>query len=71
MTEQRKAGRMVYFGDAEPARILERAGAKHARAFVVTLDAPGATERMVAEILELRQGAACSRAPRTASTRRG
>jgi CPA2 family monovalent cation:H+ antiporter-2 len=43
-----KAGRVVYFGDASRPEMLERAGAKRARAFVVTLDAPEAAERMIA-----------------------
>ena len=58
VTEQRKLGRMVYFGDASRREMLERAGAARARAFVVTLDAPGAAEHMVDAILALRQDAA-------------
>ena len=54
VAEQREAGRMVYLGDPSRREFLERAGAKHARVFVVTLGAGGATERMVAEILKLR-----------------
>jgi CPA2 family monovalent cation:H+ antiporter-2 len=54
VTEHREAGRMVYFGDASRREILERASAKRARAFVVTLSGAEATERMVAEILKLR-----------------
>ncbi len=57
VTEHRKAGRLVFFGDASRRELLERAGAASARAFVVTLDAPGATERMVEEILALRPDA--------------
>jgi CPA2 family monovalent cation:H+ antiporter-2 len=53
VSEHRKSGRPVYFGDASRAAILERAGARNARAFVVTLDAPGAAERMVAAIRKL------------------
>ena len=56
-SEQRKAGRLVYFGDASRPELLERAGAARARAFVVTLDAPGAAERMVEAINALRPGA--------------
>jgi CPA2 family monovalent cation:H+ antiporter-2 len=48
VTRASKAGRMIYFGDASRPEILERAGAKRARAFVVTLDAPVAAERMIA-----------------------
>jgi CPA2 family monovalent cation:H+ antiporter-2 len=44
---ERKAGRQVFFGDASRRELLERAGAAHARAFVVTLDTPGAAEGMV------------------------
>jgi CPA2 family monovalent cation:H+ antiporter-2 len=58
VTEQRRRGRAVYFGDASRREILERAGAAHARAFVVTLDAPGAAERMVQSIMALRKDAA-------------
>ena len=54
VAEQREAGRMVYLGDPSRREFLERAGAKHARVFVVTLGAGDATERMVAEILKLR-----------------
>lgn len=54
VTEHREANRMVYFGDASRREILERASAKRARAFVVTLSGSEATERMVAEILKLR-----------------
>jgi CPA2 family monovalent cation:H+ antiporter-2 len=53
VSEHRKSGRPVYFGDASRAAILERAGARNARAFVVTLDAPGAAERMVVAIRKL------------------
>ena len=45
---------MVYFGDASRPEFLERAGVKHARAFIVTLNGTEATERMVAEILKIR-----------------
>lgn len=54
VTEHRERGRMVYFGDASRRELLERAGAKRARAFVVTLSGAEQTERMVAEILKLR-----------------
>jgi CPA2 family monovalent cation:H+ antiporter-2 len=54
VTEHREAGRMVYFGDASRRELIDRAGAKRARAFVVTLDGAEATERMVAEIFKLR-----------------
>ena len=57
VTQHREAGRTVYFGDASRREILERAGAKHARAFVVTLSGSEQTERMVAEIFKLRRRA--------------
>lgn len=57
VTEHRKAGRLVFFGDASRRELLERAGAAGARAFVVTLDAPGAAERMIEEILAVRPDA--------------
>jgi CPA2 family monovalent cation:H+ antiporter-2 len=45
---------MVYFGDPSRPEFLARAGVKHARAFIVTLNSTEATERMVAEILKVR-----------------
>ena len=54
VSEQREAGRMVYLGDPSRREFLERAGVKHARAFVVTLGKADATERMVTEILNMR-----------------
>jgi CPA2 family monovalent cation:H+ antiporter-2 len=54
---ERKAGQAVYFGDASRIELLERAGAKHARAFIVTLDEADAAERMVAAIRECRSDA--------------
>jgi K+:H+ antiporter len=57
VAEHRKAGRLVFFGDASRRELLERAGAARARAFIVTLDAPGAAERMIEEILRLRPDA--------------
>lgn len=54
VTEHREAGRMVYFGDASRRELLERAGAKRARAFVVTLSGAEAIERMVEEVIKLR-----------------
>lgn len=52
--EQRRQGHAVYFGDASRAELLARAGAKSARAFVVTLDDSGAAERMLAAIRRIR-----------------
>jgi CPA2 family monovalent cation:H+ antiporter-2 len=48
VAEGRKRGGRVYFGDAGRPELLERAGAARARAFVVTVNAPLAAERMVA-----------------------
>lgn len=54
VSEHREKGHMVYFGDSSRREMLERAGAKRARAFVVTLSGAEQTERMVVEILKLR-----------------
>jgi CPA2 family monovalent cation:H+ antiporter-2 len=54
VAEQRKAGRKVYFGDASRPEFLQRAGAARARAFVTTVNAPRAAERMVAAAREKR-----------------
>lgn len=50
VAEARGAGLPVYFGDAGRAEMLERLGAERASAFVVTLDAPNAAERMAAAV---------------------
>lgn len=52
--EQRKNGHPVYFGDASRTELLQRAGAKRARAFIVTLDEAEAAERMVQAVREFR-----------------
>jgi CPA2 family monovalent cation:H+ antiporter-2 len=57
VTAQRNKGRSVYFGDASRGELLRRAGAEKARAFVVTLDAPGAAERMVEAVMQIRPDA--------------
>ncbi|MFT4253887.1 MAG: cation:proton antiporter [Caulobacter sp.] len=44
----RRAGHRVYFGDAARVELLERCGLDHARAVVVTMDAPEAAEAVVA-----------------------
>ncbi|MGD9847223.1 MAG: cation:proton antiporter [Variibacter sp.] len=44
----RQRGRPIYFGDAGRVEMLQRAGGAHARAFVVTVNAAAAAERMVA-----------------------
>ena len=54
VTEHREKGRPVYFGDASRHEILHHAGAKKARAFIVTLGSAEATDRMVMEIFKLR-----------------
>ncbi|MEJ8574278.1 cation:proton antiporter [Microbaculum marinum] len=53
--QERKAGRLIYFGDAGREEILDRAGADRARAFIVTVDSPHNAELMVR--------AACRRRP--------
>jgi CPA2 family monovalent cation:H+ antiporter-2 len=57
VAEQRKAGRRVFVGDASRKEMLERIGAAQARAVVVTLDAPGAAERMVGAAATLQKDA--------------
>jgi monovalent cation:H+ antiporter-2, CPA2 family len=47
LASRERKGAHVYFGDASRPEMLERAGAKRARAFVVTLDTPEAAERMI------------------------
>jgi CPA2 family monovalent cation:H+ antiporter-2 len=54
VAEQREAGRPVYFGDSSRAELLERAGAKRARAFVITLADSDAAERMASEVKKIR-----------------
>src|SRR5262245_3729312 len=53
---QKTRGR-VFFGDTARREMLERAGARHARAFLVTLDTAAATERVVRAILRHRPDA--------------
>ena len=53
VTGERRAGRMVFFGDASRTEMLTRAGAAKARAVVVTLDAPEAAEHMVRNAVAL------------------
>jgi CPA2 family monovalent cation:H+ antiporter-2 len=52
-----KAGRSTYFGDAGRPEMLERVGARRARAFVVTPNAPEAVERMIAAARKLQPDA--------------
>jgi CPA2 family monovalent cation:H+ antiporter-2 len=44
----RRQGQPIYFGDAGRVEMLQRAGGAHAKAFVVTVNAAAAAERMVA-----------------------
>ena len=48
---------MVYFGDAGRSELLERVGARRARAFVVTVNHARAAERMVAAVRKIRPDA--------------
>ena len=54
VTRYRKQNRLVYFGDASRHELIERAGARKARAFVVTVGSEDATERMVTQIRKIR-----------------
>jgi len=56
--EHRQRGARVYFGDASRGEFLGRAGAAHARAFVVTVNSARAAERMVAAARKRRPDAA-------------
>jgi len=56
--EHRQRGAPVYFGDASRGEFLDRAGAAHARAFVVTVNSARAAERMVAAARKRRPDAA-------------
>jgi K+:H+ antiporter len=47
---ERKAGRLVYYGDGSRKAILDKVGGGRARAFVVTSDDPRASEQTVREI---------------------
>jgi CPA2 family monovalent cation:H+ antiporter-2 len=55
--EHHKTNGRVFFGDTSRLHLLERAGAKHARAFLVTVNSAGATERVVRAILKYRPDA--------------
>jgi CPA2 family monovalent cation:H+ antiporter-2 len=57
VASERSAGRPIYYGDATRREILDRVGAEHARAFVVTTDAAEAEEQMVKAIREAWPGA--------------
>jgi CPA2 family monovalent cation:H+ antiporter-2 len=50
VNEVRERGEAVYFGDAGRPEFLNRVGLERASAFVVTVNAPRAAERMVAAI---------------------
>ena len=53
----RRRGETVYFGDAGRLELLKRVGVERARAFVVTVNAPRAAERMVAAVHRARPDA--------------
>jgi len=50
----RRAGHVVYYGDASRSEFLVRCGLETARALVVTMDSPEGTEAVVATARELR-----------------
>jgi monovalent cation:H+ antiporter-2, CPA2 family len=52
-----KAPGRVFFGDAGRAELLERAGARRARAFLITVNSAGAAERVTRAILKMRPDA--------------
>ncbi|KAA2238172.1 cation:proton antiporter domain-containing protein [Salinarimonas soli] len=54
VTEQRRAGRPVYFGDSGNPEMLRRCGLATARALVVTLDSPRGVESVVAAAKSVR-----------------
>jgi CPA2 family monovalent cation:H+ antiporter-2 len=53
VSEARKLGHNLYFGDASRAEFLHKAGGENARAFIITLDEPKAAEHMVKMVREL------------------
>ncbi len=57
VTQMRERGDKVYFGDASREEFLDRVGAANARAFLVTVNAPRAAERMVAAVRRKRPDA--------------
>ena len=57
VNEVRRHGETVYFGDAGRLELLKRVGVERARAFVVTVNAPRAAERMVAAVHRARPDA--------------
>jgi CPA2 family monovalent cation:H+ antiporter-2 len=54
---ERRGGQTVFFGDAGRTELLERVGARQARAFVVTVNNARAAERMVAAARSIRPDA--------------
>jgi CPA2 family monovalent cation:H+ antiporter-2 len=48
VTNKRAEGKMIFYGDATQVELLRRCGIGSARALVVTMDAPGAVETVVA-----------------------
>jgi CPA2 family monovalent cation:H+ antiporter-2 len=57
VAQARGRGDTVYFGDASRPEFLERVGVAQARAFLVTVNAPQAAERMVAAVRDKRPDA--------------
>jgi len=57
VAQARVRGETVYFGDASRPEFLERVGVAQARAFLVTVNAPPAAERMVAAVRRKRPDA--------------
>jgi monovalent cation:H+ antiporter-2, CPA2 family len=55
--EHHRNNSRVFFGDTSRPQLLDRAGAKHARAFLVTVNSAGEAERMVQAILRYRPDA--------------
>ena len=56
VSERRRDGRKVYYGDAARAEILERAGARGAAMLVVTVDDRASASAMVREFRKLTPG---------------
>jgi CPA2 family monovalent cation:H+ antiporter-2 len=55
--EHHRSNSRVFFGDTSRPQLLDRAGAKHARAFLVTVNSASEAERMVQAILRYRPDA--------------
>lgn len=57
VAHMRLSGRPVFFGDAGREELLEKLGARRARAFLVTINSPLAAERMVAAARHIKPNA--------------